>query len=174
MAVSRTNTNEVLAAARAELQAQLGVVREDLTRLTAEERDLTQALSGLGSAGSASKSRAASQKTTTASTGRRSARGSSRRRRRKRGSSKSTAERLQELQGLLAGGPRSRNDLAAALEVSPPRVQQLLAELGSAVSSEPDPKRGQVKLWSLTGRANGGSAARTARGKSRSKAAATR
>lgn len=61
---------------------------------------------------------------------------------------------MNELRGLLGEGPRSRNDLAAALNVSPARVQQLLAEFGSAVSSQPDPGQRRGKLWSLKGSAN--------------------
>jgi hypothetical protein len=177
MTASSTKTGEVLAAARAELQAQLAVVRGELTRVAAEERALTQALSALGGGGRTTKGGPAARKQNAeTSAPRRSSRSSTRRRRRKRGSSKPTEERIQELQALLADGPKSRNDLAAALQVSPPRIQQLLTELGTSVSSEPDPKRGQVKLWSLTGSSNGasGSSKPSARRKSRTKSAASK
>jgi hypothetical protein len=142
----RKKTDEVLASARRELKAQLAVVREELGRLTAEERALTEALSTLDGKSTSSSSAAASSATAGPAPKRRT-RG---RRRRARGASKSTAERLEELQVLLADGPKSRNDLAAALKVSPPRVQQLLAELGGAVTSRPDPGQRQGKLWSLS------------------------
>lgn len=154
MAATVSKTDEVLASARKELQAQLAVVREELSRLTAEERALTQALTSLdGDSGSTQ---------TDASTSNRGERSRARRtrssrrktatgRRRRRGQSKSTAERVEELRGLLAQGPRSRADLAAALKVSPARVQQLLAELGSSVSSQPDPNQRRGKLWILAG-----------------------
>jgi DNA-binding MarR family transcriptional regulator len=58
---------------------------------------------------------------------------------------------VSELHGVLADGPKSRSELAGALGVSPARVQQLLAELGGAVSSRPHPEQRQGKLWSLTG-----------------------
>jgi chromosome segregation ATPase len=146
MVRARKKTDEVLASAQRELKAQLAVVREELGRLTAEERALTEALSTLDTK-STSGSSAAARSATAGSAPKRRTRG---RRRRARGASKSTAERLQELQALLADGPKSRNDLAAALKVSPPRVQQLLAELGSAVTSRPDPGQRQGKLWSLS------------------------
>jgi len=75
-------------------------------------------------------------------------------RRARRSGGKSTSDRVEDLRQLLAAGPKSRNDLAAALEVSPARVQQLLAELGGSVSSKRDPANGRVKLWSLDGSAN--------------------
>ena len=67
------------------------------------------------------------------------------------------------MRALLADGPKSRGELAEALDVSPPRVQQLLAELGGAVSSRADPEQGRSRLWSLKGSANGASAAKAAR-----------
>lgn len=169
MAVTRRKTDEVLASAREELEVQLGVVRGEMKRLAAEEAALTQALSSIdgNSASTRSavpsgerggRSRAATKgarksSTRTAGGGRRRARGAA---------GKSTAERVQELQGLLAGGPKSRKDLAAALRLSPARVQQLLGELGSSVTSQPDPEQRRGKLWSLKGRANGASAAKPA------------
>ena len=158
MAVTARKTDEVLASARRELQAQLGVVREELARLANEERTLTQALSNINGGASSSDGSGSSRQTTArASKSRRSARKPTSGRR-KRGGTKSTADRVEELRGLLADGPRSRGDLAAALKVSPARVQQLLAQLGSSVSSQPDPNNGQVKLWTLTAGGNGASA----------------
>ena len=160
MAVTARKTDEVLASARRELQAQLGVVLEELARLANEERTLTQALSSIngGASSSATDGSGSSRQTTArASKSRRSARKPTSGRR-KRGGTKSTADRVEELRGLLADGPRSRGDLAAALKVSPARVQQLLAQLGSSVSSQPDPNNGQVKLWTLTAGGNGASA----------------
>ncbi len=154
MAASATKTDEVLAAARKQLEAQLAVVREELSRLTSEERALTQALTSLDGEG-----RSAQTDASTSNRGDRSRaakRGSPSRRtatarRRRRGQSKPTADRVEELRGLLAEGPRSRADLAAALKVSPARVQQLLVELGSSVSSRPDPNQRRGKLWVLGG-----------------------
>jgi hypothetical protein len=154
MAVSR-KTDEVLASARTELEAQLVVVRDEIARLTAEEQALTHAVSNLNggnpatSAEGSVRTRATSRKPRArrAAGTRKSARG-----RRRGGATKTTAERVEELRGLLADGPKSRNDLAAALKVSPPRVQQLLAELGSAVASQPDPNQRRGKLWSLKGK----------------------
>ena len=165
MASSGSKTDEVLASARSELQAQLGVVREELARLAAEERTLTQALSSLDGDSSSSASNASASprpSRSRASKGRSSTRkATSGRRRRRRGASKSTADRVEELRGLLADGPRSRGDLAAALKVSPARVQQLLAELGSSVSSQQDPNQRRGKLWRLTGGGNGASSERS-------------
>ena len=146
--MAASKTDEVIAAARVELKAQLQVVREELTRVAAEEKALTKALSGLAGKADAAKPapRAAGRKRGTG------------RRRRKRGPSKPTAQRVEELRALLAEGPKSRNELASALRVSAPRVQQLLAELGGSVSSQPHPERGQAKLWTLKGSANGASA----------------
>jgi hypothetical protein len=149
----RKNTDKVLAAARKEVQAQLAVVRDDIARLTAEQHALTHVLTSLdggnpavSSAGTVKKdagSRPARSASSCATRKRSSAR------RRRRGATKSTAERVEELRGLLADGPKSRSDLAASLKVSPPRVQQLLSELGGAVSSQPDPNQRRGKLWSL-------------------------
>jgi hypothetical protein len=153
MAASR-NTNEVLASARKDLEAQLAVVRDEIARLTAEEQALTHAVSNLDggnpamSAQGSVRASATARKPKRASRTRRSGRS-----RRRSGATKTTAERVEELRGLLADGPKSRNDLAAALSVSPPRVQQLLAELGGAVSSQPDPNQRRGKLWSLKGKA---------------------
>ena len=170
MASSGSKTDEVLASARSELQAQLGVVREELARLAAEERTLTQALSSLDGDSSSSASNASASprpSRSRASKGRSSTRkATSGRRRRRRGASKSTADRVEELRGLLADGPRSRGDLAAALKVSPARVQQLLAELGSSVSSQQDPNQRRGKLWRLTGGGNGASSERWTRARS--------
>ncbi len=167
MAGKPRKTDEVLASARKDLQAQLAVVQGELGRLVAEERALTEALSSMDGDGASSSSKASASGTAAQSgTAKRSARRSSTRksgaggRRRRRGASKSTADRVKELEGLLGDGPRSRNDLAAALGVSPARVQQLLAELGGSVSSEPDPGQRRGKLWSLKGGGNGASAAK--------------
>ena len=156
MADTRKKTNDVLASARSDLQAQLAVVRGEMSRLAAEEHALTHALSNLDGDGTSPSTTA----TTAGTRGRsRTAKGSTRRKstrkaargRRRSGASKSTADRVSELQGLLGDGPKSRNDLAAALKVSPARVQQLLADLGSLVSSQPDPKQRRGKLWVLAG-----------------------
>ena len=161
MATAGRNTDEVLAAARRDLQSQLAVVREELSRLTAEEHALTRALSSLVGDGASSTTAAAADASGRSAGPKRPARPSSAKKagasrgRRRRGPSKPTADRLSELQGLLADGPKSRNDLATALKVSPARVQQLLAELGSSVSSQRDPEQAQAKLWALTGRGNG-------------------
>ena len=129
MAATRRKTEDVLSTARKDLQAQLAVVREEIGRLAAEERALTQALSNLDgdSASSSTTAPAANVADSTrtakrsASTGRARKRSTSRRRR--RGSSKSTADRVNELQWLLADGPKSRNDLAAALGAEAPAGQ---------------------------------------------------
>ena len=174
MAVTKRKTGDVLASARKDLQAQLAVVREEITRLAAEEQALTEALSTLnGGSTSSSTARASSTRAAGAnSDGKSSTRkATSSRRRRRRGASKSTADRVKELEGLLGDGPKSRNDLAAALKVSPARVQQLLAELGSSVSSKPDPGQRRGKLWSLKRSANGaGTAKSTAKRSSPAKA----
>lgn len=166
---TRKKTDAVLAAARKEMQAQLAVVREEMSRLASEERALAQALSSIdGPSGAGSSAKApASAETASGSPAKQARRKSPTRkagtgRRRRARASKSSAERLEELKGLLVDGPRSRNDLAAALKVSPARVQQLLAELGGAVSSEPDPGRSQGKLWSLNGSADRKSAVKPA------------
>ena len=158
MAATASKTDEVLASARKELEAQLAVVREELSRITAEERMLTQALASLdGDSRSAQTDGSTSNRAERSRTAR--SRSSSRKtasgRTRRRGASKSTAERVDQLRGLLAEGPRSRTDLAAALKVSPGRVQQLLAELGSSVSSQPDPNQRRGKLWVLAGSGDG-------------------
>lgn len=164
---NRKRTDEVLATARKELQAQLALVRDEMSRLAAEERALTDALSSLDGGSSAS-SRTSKAGGGAAATGsrrsstRKSAKG---RRRRGSGQSKSTADRLDELTGLLAGGPKSRTDLAAALNVSPARVQQLLAALGSSVTSQPNPEQRQGKLWSLKGSGGASGATRGSAGK---------
>ena len=167
MASTHTKTDEVLAAARKDLEAQLALVREQIERLTAEELALTHAISSLdggdpatSSAGATSKSAAAPARKGQGTKG--SARKGSSRQRRRRGASKSTADRVDELRELLAEGPKSRADLAAALNVSSARIQQLLAELGGSVSSPPDPKQRRGKLWSLKGAGNGAGATKPA------------
>lgn len=166
MAVTRRKTNEVLASARRDVEAQLAVVRDELSRLSSEEAALTQALSSLvgngGSSGAATKSNGDARAGATPSSPARSStrKAATGRRRRRRGTSKSTADRVNELRELLADGPKSRSDLATALAVSPARVQQLLAELGGSVSSQPDPEQRRGKLWSLKGSANGTSTQR--------------
>jgi len=167
MAATARKTDEVLASARKDLEAQLALVREEIARLGAEELALTHAVSNLDGAnpatspdGTTSKravsSRAGKRRGTKSAT----RKASSARRRRPRGAGKSTADRVNELRGLLADGPKSRSDLAAALKVSPARVQQLLAELGSAVSSQPDPDNGRGKLWGLKGSGKAAGAAK--------------
>jgi len=153
----RRKTDEVLASAQRDLKAQLALVRDELRRLTGEERALAGGLASIKADTRSSPSRGATGPTKPASASRRRSGG---RRRRARVASKTTAERLQELRDQLATGPKSRNELAAALQVSPPRVQQLLAELGSAVSSKPDPGQRQGKLWSLTRAGSGAGAAK--------------
>jgi len=160
-----TTTDEVLSSARQDLQAQLSVVRDELARLSTEERTLSQALSALegpkaaaGTNGGATESKPR----TSATQRKRSARKPAARGRRRRSTNKSTGDRVQELRGLLGEGPKSRNDLAAALKVSPARVQQLLAELGGSVSSQPDPSNGRARLWSLKGSGNGASSGKRA------------
>jgi chromosome segregation ATPase len=169
MASTHTNTDEVLAAARKDLEGQLAVVREQIARLTAEERALTHAISALDGGNPATSSAGTTtERAATAPMRRRqrtksSARkASSTRPRRRRGASKSTADRVNELRELLADGPKSRGDLAAALNISPARVQQLLAELGSSVSSQPDPAQRRGKLWTLKGGGDGASAPKPA------------
>jgi len=164
---TRRKTDEVLASARKELQAQLGVVREELGRLAAEQHALTEALSSLdGDSASPSStvpaSKAGARTRTSANAARKSStrKAGTSRRRRPRSASKPTADRVKELRGLLADGPKSRNDLATAINVSPARVQQLLAELGNSVSSDPDPEQRQGKLWSLKSSGNGASGAK--------------
>ncbi len=166
MTATAKKTGEVLAAARKDLEAQLVVVREEMSRLAAEERALTSAVSSLNGDSTSSPSapragRAGGQGGTAQGSTRRSSARKAPRRRRPRGASKSTAERVKELEGLLADGPKSRTDLAKALKVSPARVQQLLAELGGSVSSQRDPGQRQGKLWTLkAGSGNGASAAK--------------
>lgn len=178
MAATRRKTDDVLASARKDLQAQLALIREETGRLGAEERALTEALSSLDGDSASSQTTAPATKAAGGSaTAKRSASTSPARKRgtsrRSRGASKPTADRVNELQGLLADGPRSRNDLAAALNVSPARVQQLLAELGSSVSSQPDPEQPRGKLWTLTGGGNGASAAKPTGRRSSGKAKGT-
>ena len=157
-----TSTDQVLAAARKGLKDQLEVIHSQIARLEAEERAVTDALLTLERGGAStaavngkrhSSSRGAATRSTSTSTRKPSSRG------RPRGTiGKSTAERLAELSELLTDGPKSRKDLAAALRVSPARVQQLLNELGRSVSSQPDPNQRRAKLWSLSGAENGASA----------------
>jgi hypothetical protein len=170
MAVSR-KTEDVLASARKDLGAQLADVRDEIARLTVEEHALTQALSSLDGANPSISGSGKVKVPAKARTGRQTA---SRTRkpapRRRGGATKSTAERLDELQGILMDGPKSRADLAAALKVSPPRIQQLLSELGSSVTSEPDPDHSRGKLWGLKPTGNGHSSGKPA-GKSRARGA---
>ncbi len=167
MASTHTKTDQVLAAARKELEAQLAVVRDQIERLAAEELALRHAISNLDGRNPATGSAGATSKRAAAPAGRRqgtkgSARKGSSRSRRRRGASKSTADRVKELRELLADGPKSRADLAAALNVSSARIQQLLAELGGSVSSQPDPEQRRGKLWSLKGAGNGAGATKSA------------
>ena len=180
MAATRKKTDDVLASARRDLQAQLAVVRGEMSRLAAEEHALTQALSSLDGDGSPSSPTAPpanvrGRTRSAKSSARRSStsRADTSRARPRRAASRSTADRVNELQGLLADGPKSRNDLAAALKVSPARVQQLLAELGSSVSSQPNPEQRQGKLWTLTGGGNGASASKPTRRPSSGRAKGT-
>ena len=166
MAATPKKTDEVLASARKELEAQLAAVRQELSRLAAEESALTRALSSLDGDSAPAPAPTARERKSAGAT--RTARGSASGRsaatggrRRTRARSKSTADRVKELEGLLAAGPKSRSELAAALEVSPARVQQLLAQLGSAVSAQPHPELRQGKLWTLTGSGAGDTAAKS-------------
>ena len=109
------STEQVLAAARKDLEDQLDVIRSQIARLEAEERTVAEMLSALEREG---------------------------------------VSEAAELSQLLTEGAKSRKDLAAALKVSPARVQQLLNELGSSVSSQPDPNEPRAKLWSLNGHEN--------------------
>ena len=183
MAVSRKTTDQVLASARKELESQLRLIRDEQSRLGAEEQALTLALSSLESDGG-SRSPAAradganrptrrAQTSTTRSSKRKRAGGA---RPRRRSAVKSTADRVDELRELLSDGPKSRKALATALDVSPARVQQLLAELGSSVSSQPDPEQRRGKLWRLKGSANGAGATKPAArgGSARSKGSTRR
>lgn len=141
---SQRKIDQVLAGARKELESELAVVRAEMARLGSEERELTAALANLSSDASASAGRGQAQAAKRSRRSRNGRRGGGR-----RGAMKPTAERVEELRALLAAGSKSRNELAAALKVSPARVQQLLGELGGSVSSQPD---GRGKLWSLTGK----------------------
>ena len=181
MPTATRKTDDVLASARKDLQSQLAVVRGEMNRLAAEEHALTQALSSLnGDGASASTAPTAAVSggapKVKSSAGRNSAGKARTSRRRRRGASKSTAERVDELQGLLAEGPKSRSDLATALKVSPARVQQLLAELGGSVSSQPNPEPRRGRLWTFTGPSNGSSATKPSERPSsgRAKARSTR
>jgi hypothetical protein len=171
---TRRKIDQVLASARKHLEAQLDVVRADMARLAAEERELTAALGNLAADGtSASLTGAPSkrqQRSPAKSGTRRSTRRNRNRPRRGDGASKSTAERMEEVRGLLVAGPKSRTDLAAALKVSPARVQQLLEGLGDSVTSRPDPDR-RGKLWSIKGASTAASAAKPQRGRRQAKRA---
>ena len=164
MTTAAKKTDQVLASARKDVEAQLNVVRSQIERLEGSERKLTQALSSLDAGSSAAKNNGGGGSSPSASArpATRSTRKASSRRRSRPGAGKSTADRVQELRALLAEGAKSRNDLAAALKVSPARVQQLLAELGGSVSSQPDPSNARARLWSLKGSANGASASKPA------------
>ena len=93
MATTRKNTDDVLASARKELQAQLAVVRDEMSRLAAEEHALTQALSSLDGDGTSPTTAAAAGASGRAANGKRpvraraSGKGKNRRGRR-RGASK--------------------------------------------------------------------------------------
>ncbi len=181
MTVTAKKTGEVLAAARKDLEAQLAVVREEMSRLAAEELALTHAVSSLDGGnpatsadGTVSKRAVGPRRTKSQGTKRSTPKATTSRRRRRRGTSKPTAERVSELQGLLAEGPKSKAAIAAALKVSPPRVQQLLAELGGSVSSQPDPGQRRGKLWTLkAGSGTGASAAKAASKPARGRAKRT-
>ncbi len=168
MPKTTTRTDQVLASARKDLEAHVKSVRSEIERLEGEERKLTQALESFDGGGSPATSDGADRRSRSSATrgSGRSRRTSSRKassgRRSRRSAGKSTADRVEELRRLLVEGPKSRNDLAAALNVSPARVQQLLAELGSSVTSQPDPNQRRGKLWTLDGRGNGATAAKSA------------
>ena len=174
---TRRKIDQILADARKDLEAQLELVRVEKTRLAAEEQELTAAIAGLETNGGGSppvarrRQRAAATRSTKAGT--RSSGGA--KGRRKRTANKPTAQRLDELRALLTEGPKSRGDIATALKLSPARVQQLLGELGTAVTSQPA-NDGRAKLWSIKGARNGASAARSrpARGRARAKGSSVR
>lgn len=172
MAVTPRKTDAVLSAARKDLQAQLAAVRAELSRLTAEEGALTRALSGLDGDGASAPPAPSGARPAAKGAGRRRSAGKTGKRtpRRARAAPKSTADRLGELKTVLTEGPKSQTELAAALGVSPARVHQLLAELGGAVTSGPDGKGGQGKLWSLKGTANGAGAGKSPAKRSRASA----
>lgn len=179
---TRKKTDDVLAAARKELRAQLAVVRAEKTRLDGDERALTQALAsmdgtnGARASATSSASAGAGRSSAVKQSTRKSSMRKARRSRRRPGASKSTTDRVKELEGLLADGAKSRTDLAAALKVSPARVQQLLRELGGSVSSQAAPGR-REKLWSLKASSgNGASAAKATSkpAKARAKRTSTR
>lgn len=73
-------------------------------------------------------------------------------------SSMSTADRVTEPEELLPAGPKSRSDLPATLKASPARVQQLLAQLGNAVSAQQDPELRRGKPGPSRASADGASA----------------
>jgi hypothetical protein len=159
---TRQKIDQVLASARKDLEVQLGVVRADMARLIAEEQELIAALGNLARDGKAPEpGRAAGKprsRSSSKAAGRKATARNGSRPRRRRGASKPTAERVEQLRTVLAEGPASRSDLAASLKVSPARVQQLLEELGSSVSSRPNPGDRRGKLWGIKGARNGASA----------------
>ena len=71
MASTHTKTDQVLAAARKDLEAQLAVVREQIERLAAEEHALTHAVSSLDGGNPATGSTDAISKRAAASAGKR-------------------------------------------------------------------------------------------------------
>lgn len=162
---TRQKIDQVLASARKDLEAQLEVVRAEMARLAAEEQELTATLESLKADGRPSSTTSAGngQRRASTRTGgarkRAAAKADGRRVRGRRMANKSTAERVEELRTVLAEGPKSRADLAAALKISPARVQQLLGELGRAVGSQPA-THGRGKLWRIK---DGGDGATTAR-----------
>ena len=161
--MARRKKVDVITAVREDLRAHLVSLREQIERLTREERAVAQALSSLDNDGTVAPS-AARAPTGVGDAARRAprhrsaAKGAATSRRPR--NTKKTVERADELRGLLSDGPKSRDELAAALKVSPARVQQLLAGLGSSVSSQPDPERLRGKVWSLAPGGNAASAAR--------------
>jgi hypothetical protein len=158
-------------------------VRDEIARLAVEEQALAHAVASLdgGNPATSSDSSTGESARRSRAVKSRRAKGSTRkassgRRRAARGTSRSTGERVDQLRGLLADGPQSRSALAAALEVSPARVQQLLGELGSSVSSQPDPDQRRGKLWSLKDAVSGAGASKPAakRGSQAAKSGASR
>lgn len=161
---TQARIEEVLFAAREELEAQLDAVRGQLARLGAEERQLTQTLARLPGGGGSSSARAAtpSERGRARAPKPAAARRAPRKAGAKRGRvAKPTVERVAELRAVLAAGPKSQRELAAALELSVVRVHQLLGQLGDAVSSQPNPAK-PGKLWSIARPEGNGASAATA------------
>jgi CRP-like cAMP-binding protein len=138
----------------AELEQQRAVIDEEISRLQA----MRQA-AGAPSRTRARRTSARRASTTTRRTRRASARAATAtaatttRRRRGGGRGQSTEERLKQFKELLASGPKTRQEIAQALGVSPPRVEQIgsvLVERGE-VRKERDPNSTRNRMiWTLS------------------------